>query len=90
MNKTQMIDVIANKANLSKSVAKIVLNSTLSAIIESLKSGEIVQLIGFGTFKINRRNACIGRNPQTGEEIKISAVNIPRFVSGKYFKNAIK
>ncbi|WP_269077129.1 HU family DNA-binding protein [Wigglesworthia glossinidia] len=90
MNKTQLIDVIANKTDLPKIKAKAALESTLEAIITSLKAGNAVQLIGFGTFKIHRRNARIGRNPQTGKEIKIAAANVPMFVSGKTLKEAVK
>lgn len=89
MNKTQLIDVIANKADLSKAHAKSALESTLAAIIESLKENNPVQLVGFGTFKINHRNERAGRNPQTGKEIKIAAVNVPAFVFGKVLKNAV-
>ncbi|MGL4920750.1 MAG: HU family DNA-binding protein, partial [Plesiomonas shigelloides] len=68
MNKTQLIDAIAEKADLSKAQAKAALESTLSAITESLKDGDPVQLVGFGTFKVNHRAARTGRNPQTGKE----------------------
>ena len=71
MNKTQLIDVIADKADLSKAQAKAALESTLAAITESLKEGDAVQLVGFGTFKVNHRAERTGRNPQTGKEIKI-------------------
>ena len=73
MNKTQLIDVIADKADLSKVQAKAALESTLAAITESLKEGDAVQLVGFGTFKVNHRAERTGRNPQTGKEIKIAA-----------------
>ena len=73
MNKTQLIDVIAEKAELSKTQAKAALESTLAAITESLKEGDAVQLVGFGTFKVNHRAERTGRNPQTGKEIKIPA-----------------
>ncbi|MGL5117689.1 MAG: HU family DNA-binding protein, partial [Plesiomonas shigelloides] len=63
MNKTQLIDAIAEKADLSKAQAKAALESTLSAITESLKDGDPVQLVGFGTFKVNHRAARTGRNP---------------------------
>ena len=78
MNKTQLIDVIAEKAELSKTQAKAALESTLAAITESLKEGDAVQLVGFGTFKV------------TGKEIKIAAANVPAFVSGKALKDAVK
>ena len=74
MNKTQLIDVIADKADLSKVQAKAALESTLAAITESLKEGDAVQLVGFGTFKVNHRAERTGRNPQTGKEIKISLI----------------
>ncbi|MGL9769369.1 MAG: nucleoid-associated protein HU-alpha [Sodalis sp. (in: enterobacteria)] len=90
MNKTQLIDVIADKADLSKAQAKSALESTLAVITKSLKEGDAVQLVGFGTFKINHRSERIGRNPQTGKEIKIAAANIPAFVSGKALKDAVK
>ncbi|MGQ6337644.1 nucleoid-associated protein HU-alpha [Serratia sp. IR-2025] len=90
MNKTQLIDVIADKADLSKAQAKLALESTLAAITESLKEGGAVQLVGFGTFKVNHRSERTGRNPQTGKEIKIAAANVPAFVSGKALKDAVK
>lgn len=77
MNKTQLIDVIADKAELSKTQAKAALESTLAAITESLKEGDAVQLVGFGTFKVNHRAERTGRNPQTGKEIKIAAAIAP-------------
>lgn len=90
MNKTQLINIIAKKAELSKVQAKAALESTLTAISESLKNGNSVQLIGFGTFKVNHRSERIGRNPQTGKKIRIEATNVPVFVSGKILKNAVK
>lgn len=89
MNKTQLINIIAEKSDVSKSQAKIVLESTLNAITESLKDGNNVQIVGFGTFKVNHRTERMGRNPQTGKEIKIAAINIPTFVSGKALKDAV-
>lgn len=89
MNKTQLIDVIADKADLSKAQAKAATEST-AAITESLKEGDVVQLVGFGTFKVNHRAERTGRNPQTGKEIKIAAANVPAFVSGKALKDAVK
>lgn len=83
-------DVIADKADLSKAQAKAALESTLAAITESLKEGDAVQLVGFGTFKVNHRAERTGRNPQTGKEIKIAAANVPAFVSGKALKDAVK
>ncbi|WWP01115.1 MAG: nucleoid-associated protein HU-alpha [Candidatus Dasytiphilus stammeri] len=90
MNKTQLIDIIAEKSDLSKSQAKTALESTLAAITESLKSGDIVQLVGFGTFKVHYRAERTGRNPQTGQPITIAAANVPTFISGKLLKEAVR
>ncbi|AMG03408.1 MULTISPECIES: nucleoid-associated protein HU-alpha [Vibrio] len=90
MNKTQLIDFIAEKADLTKAQAKAALEATLGAVEGALKEGDQVQLIGFGTFKVNHRSARTGRNPKTGEEIKIAAANVPAFVAGKALKDAIK
>ncbi|HDV5574486.1 TPA: DNA-binding protein HU-alpha [Vibrio cholerae] len=90
MNKTQLIDFIAEKADLTKVQAKAALEATLGAVEGALKDGDQVQLIGFGTFKVNHRSTRTGRNPKTGEEIKIAAANVPAFVAGKALKDAIK
>ncbi|MEK6168087.1 nucleoid-associated protein HU-alpha [Vibrio cholerae] len=90
MNKTQLIDFIAEKADLTKVQAKAALEATLGAVEGALKDGDQVQLIGFGTFKVNHRSARTGRNPKTCEEIKIAAANVPAFVAGKALKDAIK
>ncbi|MCE1892585.1 HU family DNA-binding protein, partial [Enterobacter hormaechei] len=76
MNKTELVDAIAAGADLTKTQAKAALESTLNAITESLKNGDAVQLVGFGTFKVNHRAERTGRNPQTGKEIKIAAANV--------------
>ncbi|MGQ0286621.1 HU family DNA-binding protein [Pasteurellaceae bacterium 22721_9_1] len=89
MNKTDLIDAIATAANLTKKDAKAALEATLGAITSSLKSGEPVQLIGFGTFKVSERKARTGRNPQTGAEIKIPASKVPAFVAGKALKDEV-
>ena len=88
MNKTDLIDAIASAAELNKKQAKAALEATLDAITGSLKKGEAVQLIGFGTFKVNARKARTGRNPQTGAEI--AASKVPAVVSGKALKDAVK
>lgn len=90
MNKTELIDAIAEKADLSKAQAKAALETTLESITETLKGGDQVQLIGFCTFEVNHRAARTGRNPQTGAEIQIAAANVPAFVAGKAFKEAVK
>lgn len=90
MNKTELVDVIAQNTKLSKKDVKAALEATLDAITASLKAGDPVQLIGFGTFKVNQRQERTGRNPQTGKEIKIPATKVPAFVSGKALKDAVK
>lgn len=90
MNKTELIDAIAAKAGLTKKDAKAALEATLESITESLKAGDPVQLIGFGTFKVNERKARTGRNPKTLETIQIPASKVPAFVSGKALKDAVK
>ncbi|GGB32720.1 nucleoid-associated protein HU-alpha [Oceanisphaera marina] len=90
MNKTQLVDAIAAKADLNKVQAKAALEEVLNGITQSLKEGDPVQLVGFGTFKVNHRAARTGRNPQTGNEIQIAAANVPAFVAGKALKDAIK
>lgn len=90
MNKTELVDAIASKAGITKAAAKVALESTLEAITEALQAGDAVQLIGFGTFKVNSRKERVGRNPKTGKEIKIAATKVPAFVSGKALKDAVK
>lgn len=89
MNKTQLVDAIAAGAGIPKSQAKVALDATLTAITNSLKDGDPVQLVGFGTFKVNHRKARTGRNPQTGKEIQIPEANVPAFVAGKALKDAV-
>ncbi|MBP3143008.1 HU family DNA-binding protein [Aliivibrio fischeri] len=89
MNKTQLIDAIAERADLSKAQAKAALEATLEGVTGALKDGEQVQLIGFGTFKVNNRAARTGRNPKTGEEIQIKAAKVPAFVAGKALKESV-
>ena len=89
MNKTQLIDFIAEKADLSKAQAKAALEATLEGVTGALKEGDQVQLIGFGTFKVNNRAARTGRNPKTGDEIQIAAANVPAFVAGKALKESV-
>ena len=90
MNKTQLIDQIAEKADLSKASAKAALEATIEAITETLAKEEEVALVGFGTFKISHRAARTGRNPKTGDEIQIAAAKVPAFKAGKALKDAVK
>jgi nucleoid DNA-binding protein len=89
MNKSELIDAIASAASLTKAQANLALNGVLEAITNSLKSGDAVTLVGFGTFKVNNRSARTGRNPKTGETIKISAKKSPVFTAGKLLKDVV-
>ncbi len=89
MNKTDLIDKIAAGADISKTKAKDALEALLDAVTASLKDGDAVQLVGFGTFKVSERAARTGRNPQTGAEIQIAASKVPSFSAGKALKDAI-
>ncbi|TAL23047.1 MAG: HU family DNA-binding protein [Nitrospirae bacterium] len=90
MTKAELTDKIASGAGLSKADASKALDSTLNAIKASLKKGQKVTLVGFGTFSVSKRKARKGRNPRTGQAINIPAGKSPKFTSGKAFKDAIK
>jgi len=89
MNKTELIASVAEKSNLTKADAGRALDATVAAITESLANAEPVTLIGFGTFEVRDRAARTGRNPRTGEEIKIKASKNPAFKAGKALKDAV-
>ncbi len=82
MNKTELVKKIAEKANVSQAEAKTVLEATLESVKEALKAGDAVQLIGFGTFSVTERAARTGKNPRTGEQIKIAAKKVAKFKAG--------
>lgn len=88
MNKTELIDQVAANAQVSKADATRVFHALVDSITDSLKKGEPVTIVGFGTFKVSDRAARTGRNPQTGEAIKIAAQKTPRFSAGKQLKDA--
>lgn len=89
MNKTELIAEVAKKAELSKKDAEKALNATIEAIGASLKKGDKVQLVGFGTFEAKKRPARTGRNPQTGEEMNVAAKTVPVFKAGKALKDKV-
>ena len=89
MNKAELIAAVAAKTGDTKKSAEVALNAILSSITDSLKKGEKVQLVGFGSFEVRKRAARKGRNPQTGEEIKIAAATVPAFKAGKALKDAV-
>ena len=89
MNKSDLIDVLATDAGLSKADAGKALDATLSAVTGALKGGDSVSLVGFGTFQVKDRAARSGRNPQTGATIQIKAAKVPGFKAGKALKDAV-
>jgi DNA-binding protein HU-beta len=90
LTKAEIVDKMADAADISKAAAGKALNAALDAVKASLKKGQKVSLVGFGTFSVHKRKARKGRNPQTGAEIKIAAAKIPKFTAGKGLKDAIK
>jgi DNA-binding protein HU-beta len=89
MNKGDLVNQVAKVVN-TKKEAQAAVDCVFSTITKALKKKDTVTLVGFGTFKVDRRKARKGRNPQTGEEIKIKAKRVPKFVAGKALKAAIK
>jgi len=89
VNKSELISAIAENADLTKAAAGRALDATIDAVTESLKNGEPVTLIGFGTFEVRDRAARSGRNPRTGETIQIKAAKNPAFKAGKALKEAV-
>ncbi len=89
MNKSELIDAVADTAGLSKADASRALDAMVSAVTDSLKAGDQVSIVGFGSFLVRQRSARTGRNPQTGAEIKIAAANVPAFKPGKALKDAV-
>ncbi len=89
MTKTELISAVAEKAGCTKKDAEKATNAVFEAIAEALKNGEKVQLVGFGSFEVRNREARIGRNPRTKEEIKIPASKLPVFKAGKGLKDTV-
>ena len=89
MNKSELIDSVAKASELSKADSTRALDAIVDTITKSLKKGNPVALVGFGTFKVSKRSARMGRNPQTGASIKIAARTVPRFTAGKGLKDAV-
>ena len=89
MNKSELIDAIAENGGLSKADAGKALDATIASVTEALKSGDTVTLVGFGTFGVKERAARTGRNPQTGATLEIKASKVPSFKAGKGLKDAV-
>ncbi len=89
MNRTEFVAAIAENAEISKKDAEKAVKAFIDVVADELKKGEKVQLVGFGTFEVSTRAAREGRNPQTGETMKIAACKAPKFKAGKALKDAV-
>lgn len=89
MNKSELIEAIAASADIPKAAATRALDAMIDAVTETLKNGDSVALVGFGTFSVKERAARTGRNPQTGDPINIAAAKVPGFKAGKALKDAV-
>ncbi|MEA1938547.1 MAG: HU family DNA-binding protein [Pseudomonadota bacterium] len=89
MNKQDLVSAVADKAEITKAAAGKAVDAVFDSIIDSLKAGDAVQLVGFGKFEAVQRAASKGRNPRTGEEIDIPASIVPKFKAGKALKEAV-
>ncbi len=89
MTKAELVDLIAKRAKLNKVKSEVVLNAITATIVNAVKKGGVVRLVGFGTFDAIKRSARKGRNPRTGQEIRIKASTAPRFRAGKSLKGAV-
>jgi len=89
MNKAELINAVAEKADVSKKDAEAVISATLETITAALKAGDKVQLVGFGSFEVKKRAARMGRNPKTKESIEIPASVVPVFKAGKALKDSV-
>ena len=89
VNKSELIDAIARHADISKAAAGRALDATVNSIKSALKKGDVVTLVGFGSFYVGKRTARQGRNPRTGAAIKIRAAKVPKFRAGKALKDAV-
>lgn len=89
MNKSELVDAIAAGAEISKAAAARALDTAVDTITKAVAAGDSVTLVGFGTFKASARAAREGKNPKTGEKIKIAATTVPKFSAGASFKTAV-
>ena len=89
MNKTDLVEAVSNDAELTKAEAARAVDAVINSVTKALKKGDAVTLVGFGTFQVRKRAARTGRNPKTGETIKIKASKNPAFKAGKALKDAV-
>lgn len=90
MNKAQLIESVSKNTQLTKVDVELAMNAIFETIRKSVKKGDDVTVVGFGTFTKTKRKARMGRNPQTGKEIKIPAMTLPKFRPGREFKDAVR
>lgn len=90
MNKSELIDAVASQADISKAAAARAIDATVDSVTKALQRGDQVTLVGFGTFSVRERAARTGRNPRTGQTIRINATKVPGFKPGKALKDALK
>jgi DNA-binding protein HU-beta len=89
MNKSELIEVVAKQADISKAAAGKALDGLMAAIVKTVAKGDSVTLVGFGSFKSAKRAARVGKNPKTGAVLKIAATTVPKFSAGSGFKTAV-
>ena len=89
MNKNELINAVAERANITKKDAEIAVSATFEAITDALCEGEKIQLVGFGSFEVKKREARVGRNPKTKETIEIPATKVPVVKAGKLLKDSV-
>jgi DNA-binding protein HU-beta len=89
MNKSELIDAVAVSADISKAAAGRAIDGAMDAIKKALKKGDMVTLVGFGSFYVGKRAARTGRNPRTGADLKIKAAKVPKFRAGKALKDSV-
>ena len=90
MNKTELVVAVAEKAGLSKKDAEKAVSAVIDSIVDTLKAGDKIQLVGFGTFEVRERAEKQARNPRTGETMTVPASKVPAFKAGKALKDAVK
>lgn len=89
MNKSELVEIVAGEADISKTAAERALSAVVANIIKAVAKGDSVTLVGFGAFKPMKRSARVGKNPKTGASIKIAATTVPKFSAGASFKAAV-
>mgnify|MGYP003605582619 CR=1 FL=1 len=89
MNKTELIEYVANQSDLSKAASARAVEAVIDGVRKTLRKGGVVTLVGFGTFRVGHRGPRMGRNPRTGEQIKIKGAKVPKFTPGKKLKDAL-